>query len=395
MIKRNILETLENHLLTKKTICLLIGARQTGKTTLMKLIGNRLKSEKLPHAYLSFEDPELLLLCNEHPENLFKFALQAKNGPRFYFLLDEVQYLDNPSNFLKYLYDTYSDSVRFFVSGSSSFYIDEKFTDSLAGRKRLFNLDTVSFREYLVYREFEEAEAIHTGRQFSIPVQRRLDELLDEYAVYGGYPEVILTDDEQEKQDILTELADSYVKKDALEAGVTKTDKYVYLMRILSTQIGSLFNSNECAGTLGINRLTVDSYIRTMRLSCHITVVKPFFSNLRKELTKMPKIYFNDHGLRNRFYNDFSPFAVRPDKGALLEQTVFRFFLDLYREEDIAFWRTAKQHEVDFIIRREKAYEIKWSDMNFSASKYKTFTSLYPEIPLRCISRDNAPNIKI
>ena len=180
-----------------------------------------------------------------------------------------------------------------------------------------------------------------------------------------------------------------------MEAGVTKTDKYVYLMRMLSTQIGNLFNSNECAATLGINRLTVDSYIRTMRTSSHISVIKPFFTNIRKELTKMPKIYFNDHGLRNRFYNDFSTFAVRPDKKALLEQVFFRFFLDFYNNDEIAFWRTPKQHEVDFIIRGKRAYEVKWNKNNFSESKYKTFVSLYPEMPLLCLSRENAATFKI
>ena len=92
-------------------MCLLIGARQTGKTTLLKLIGKRLEREELPYIYLTFEDPELLMLCNEHPENLFKFAVQSKDKPLFYFILDEIQYLKNPSNFLKYLYDMYSDSI--------------------------------------------------------------------------------------------------------------------------------------------------------------------------------------------------------------------------------------------------------------------------------------------
>lgn len=395
MIERNILKKLEDHILTKKTICVLTGARQTGKTTLLKILVKKLQTKQLLNFYLSLEDPEILNICNSHPENLFRIIPKPKEEQFIWILIDEVQYLENPSNFLKYLYDTYHENLRLIVSGSSNFYLDEKFTDSLAGRKRIYNLNTISFSEFAAYNGFEKIESLNTGNEFSLIEKRKLSELFEEYVTFGGYPEVVLEKDADEKQEILRELANSYIKKDALEAGIGKTDKYLYLMKILSDQSGSLLNSNELSNTLGVNRLTVDSYIRIMKISNHISIIRPFFRNVRKELTKMPKVYYKDSGLRNYLIRDFSPLLMRHDRGELLEQAAFRLFLDKYEEEDIQFWRTARAQEVDFVIGGKAAFEVKFKKEGFSSSKYRSFLNNYPDIPLNCINIENINTVKI
>lgn len=395
MIDRNIFNILKTHILNKKTICLLIGARQTGKTTLLKLLKNHLDQQNKQNNYFTLEDPEILEICNSHPENIFKVVSKPDTNDISWVFIDEIQYLDNPSNFLKYLYDEYHENIRLIVSGSSSFYIDEKFTDSLAGRKRVYNLNTVSFKEFAAYRGFNNVDKLNKDYNFTLLEKRELNDLFEEYAIFGGYPEVVLEKQYSEKQEILSELVNSYIKKDALEAGVEKTEKYLHLMKFLAEQTGSLYNANELSNTLSLNRATVDSYFKIMQVSNHISAVKPFYNNIRKELTKMPKVYFKDSGLRNSIIRDFSSMDVRADKGVLLEQSAFRMLLDYNKEDDIQYWRTAAKQEVDFILQGKQAFEVKFSADKFKLSKYRAFQNAYPDIPLTCINRENINEIAL
>ena len=131
-------------------VTIITGARQVGKTTILKQIENYLTEKGLPCFYINLEDPDYLHLLNDHPRNIFNLFSLPKNQ-KIYFLVDEVQYLDNPSNFLKYLYDEFSKRIKLIVSGSSAFYMDTKFKDSLAGRKKIFILYTLSLDEFLKF----------------------------------------------------------------------------------------------------------------------------------------------------------------------------------------------------------------------------------------------------
>jgi len=137
VVKRNIWSRCKKYL-ERKEILLIIGARQTGKTTLLRAIASHLEQEGGKAFFLTLESPLLLAALNENPENIFKYIPRSEQQK--YLLLDEVQYLQNPSKFLKYIYDIYSDTIKLVVSGSSAFYIDRSFKDSLAGRKRIIEL---------------------------------------------------------------------------------------------------------------------------------------------------------------------------------------------------------------------------------------------------------------
>ena len=161
-------------------------------------------------------------------------------------------------------------------------------------------------------------------------------------------------------------------------------------MMVLASQSGNLLNVNELSSTLRMSNAVVDNYLFVLQKCFHITLVKPFFQNIRKELTKMPKIYFNDLGLRNVLINYFSSIEQRTDKGALLENLVFRRQIELNSKDQVKFWHTADGNEVDFIIEKSfnngDAIEVKFSETEAKPNKYIKFTTAYPTFPLRFLS---------
>ncbi len=383
-IYRDILENL-----SKKHIALIIGPRQVGKTTLMLQLFRNLKEESKTTFFLSLEDKNIKAAFNQHPEQLFNYIPPINPKQKCFIFIDEIQYLDDPSNFLKYIYDRYNGNIKLIVSGSSSFYIDKKFKDSLAGRKRIFKLSTLSFPEFVSFKGHKEfVQYINSGtlpKLFKI----ELDKLMHEYIIYGSYPELVLEPDIAYKKEILKEIANSYIKKDIDEANIKSPDLYYRILQLLADQTGSLYNVNSIGKLLSKSNQTIESYIYTMLKSFHVSKISPFYSNFAKEIKKMPKIYFTDLGLRNYFKNNFEPIALRKDKGEVFENFVFKCFYDLYDELDIQFWLTQKKHEVDFIIKKSRAYEVKLSEKQFNIKKYQYFTEKYPNIPLALLHYNN------
>ena len=364
----------------------LVGARQTGKTSLLLLIKEFYENKGIEASYFNLENPGYLKILNEHPFNIFD--LLPKRPAKQIILVDEVQYLADPSNFLKLLYDERRKKIKIIATGSSSFYIDLKFKDSLAGRKFIFNIYPLNFNEFLQFSGETEMAEEKSAKKLSSYYQTKLLKLWEQYIIYGGYPKVALAEEEDLKRILIEDIGSSYIKKDALEAGIKNTEKYYALIKILAGQTGQLMNSQELANTLNLAHKTVEEYLYIMARSYQLAFIRPFYKNLRKELTKMPKAYFYDLGLRNFFLNDFSALDKRPDKGACLENLVFTEFLKRGDNLDsIKYWRTQDKKEVDFIIGRE-AYEIKYN-IKSKASDYKMFIKQYPEIKLSMITRED------
>ncbi len=367
-------------------ILLFVGARQAGKTTILKQIKEHLEtSGKNAVYYLNLEDYEYLDLLNKTPKNIFKIFSIDKNKKNYLFV-DEVQYLKNPSNFLKFLFDEYQGKIKLIVSGSSAFYLDRKFKDSLAGRKKIFYVSTLSFQELLRFKN-ENDLSKKDFKKLSLIEKEKIAVYYREFMIYGGYPRVVLAPREN-KEELLREIAFSYIKKDIYEAGIKQEEIFYKLFRILASQTGGLFNALELANTLGVSKTAIDNYLYVMRKSFHIAFLSPFFRNTRKELTKMPKVYFYDLGLRNFFANNLEQFEGRSDKGALLENAAFRQLRELFQKDQLKFWRTAQKNEVDFIVNEKSAFEVKVNPANFKKSKYKNFSELYPNLDLSIISID-------
>ncbi len=395
-MKRHIYRQLIEHI-ARKQITLLVGARQVGKTTLLRQIQQHLKETRKPVFFFSLEDRQTLRLLNEDPKKLFQLIPATAERERLYVLIDEIQYLDDPSHFLKYHYDMAGEQIKFVVTGSSHFYIDQKFKDSMAGRKRIFELPTLSLEEVLHFRGLDELLPWVGAGQVPLLYKDEIQRHFYDYLVYGGYPEVVLAAKLAERKDVLRELRNAYSKKDALEAGLQYPDLYLKLMKLAADQIGGLLNINRLATDLGSDNKTLKNYLWVMQKSFHIHCVAPFHQRVASELRKMPKLFFADLGLRNSLQNNFSPIGDRDDRGALLENYVYLRLKQAVGEEMVRYWRTQNRQEVDFVVRYDDgsaaAYEVKWRKEAFRASKYALFTATYPEIPLHCMSMTNAVDL--
>jgi predicted AAA+ superfamily ATPase len=304
-------------------------------------------------------------------------------------LLDEIQYLKHPSNFLKLLYDEHAAKVKIIASGSSAFNMDDHFRDSLAGRKRIFNLLTCSFDEYLQLRNKEDLLADLNRLKLNKEAKSaRLEHMRQEweaFMIFGGYPAVITEPDKNEKIARLREIRDSFVKRDILESGIRDETSFYHVFKLMAEQSGNMVNLHELSLTLRTSNVHIKKYLQILQKCFHLSLIKPYFKNLRKELTKMPKAFLLDTGLRNCLLNNFQNLSERLDRGQLWVNSLFRVLADRYGLDSIFYWRTADGNEIDFILPElEKPFgiEAKFDHSQIRSSKYRKFTESYPEIPL-------------
>jgi len=385
-VKRALFDQLVTHL-EKREFSILTGARQTGKSTLLRQLETHCKEQSLPCIFLNLENKDVLSILNEQPLNLLDYLPDVEE--RVIAFVDEIQYLDDPSNFLKLLYDEHVQKVKIVATGSSAFYIDDHFRDSLAGRKRVFQLLTCSFNEYLQLNGkdelLDELKRILSNERAKTSQLDYLRQEWESYMLYGGYPAIITEPDRKEKIEKLKEIRDSFVKRDILESGVQNEAAFFHLFRLLAEQCGSLVNVHELSATLRIKTTTVNNYLHILQKCFHLVLVKPYFRNLRKELTKMPKGFLLDNGLRNCLLNNFQQIPLRTDKGELWENMYFRILTDKCGSDSIYYWRTADGNEVDFVLPEKEnpiAIELKYDEAQIKPSKYKKFIETYPDIPL-------------
>jgi uncharacterized protein len=396
LLQRSLLPAIERHLPDKRHT-IITGARQVGKTSLLRLIHQKLKAGGEQVFQLTLEDSSVLHRINEHPDKVFDFVhmlpkpiLSGVAEQRLYLLIDEVQYAADPTHFLKFLYDKYEGNLKIVATGSSAFYIDNKFKDSLAGRKRVFQLYPLSFEEHLIFRDggelLQEVLAMQERPGYTSTRLNELKSIFYEYLTFGGYPAVALERDFSEKRQLLNELKNAYVKRDIAESGVSMEAKFFLLFQILADQTGNLVNRNELSKTVQADTKTVDNYLYVLEKCFHVHLLKPFFRNVQKELTKMPKVYFNDLGLRNALLNRFDLVDNRADKGAVLENYFFLRLRQQYDAEQLRFWRTTEQQEIDFVVETSfgegKAFEVKWNKQSFKPEKLRKFTDNYPSFSL-------------
>jgi len=387
-IQRDIMPDLIRWLEEREAL-VVTGPRQAGKSTLLKaLIKFLLEKRKVRGKdifYFNLDDARIIKFLST-PEDFVKF-IQSFSPRQAYIFIDEAQRLENPGLFLKCIYDL-GLNFKIIISGSSSLELKSKIFESLTGRKIVFHLFPFSFREFLKTKSSFEFKEI--GSWDDLILQDKiyssfLNKCLEEYLTYGGYPRVVLEKDIVKKKELLWEIYSSYVEKDVVNfLKIELPDKYNNLAKVLSSQIGNLVNINELTNTLGLNRSTVEKYISTLRATFIISLVSPFYKNIRSEISKMPKVYFNDTGLRNSIIDSFGEVNIRPDRGELLENFIYIQLKVSKFLKNVRFWRTKTGGEIDFVIEFDK--EIIGLESKFSSFAKPSFSR-----SLRHFVRDYKP----
>ncbi|MEN8218812.1 MAG: ATP-binding protein [Pseudomonadota bacterium] len=346
----------------------LLGTRQTGKTTLAHLLAKDSSYSKDETWYFDFEDKQYRQLFNTATIASLKQILRLEGidfNRRHLLIFDEIQLLDDPSNLLKLLHDHFP-ALKIIATGSSSLQIKTKFSDSLAGRKRVYLVEPLNFDEFLLFRGEERLRNLRQMFREGIPALIPLlasghDHflgLLEEYLIYGGYPEVVLIHNKQEKLLKLDSIANAYM--DIREvAKIENLSAYNNLLKYLAINAGAQFNLSSARETIGISSVTLSKYLNLLEETFIVAELPPFFTNRNKEISKSRKIYFKDTGINNLLLQNFNSLELRRDAGALYETYVFNrlnWNHDITRS--LYFYRTQSKSEIDFILVKDANYHL-------------------------------------
>ncbi len=350
MIKRKLFDALYAHL-PKQEITMIVGPRQAGKTTLMNSLMDELNKNGQKTLLLNLDLDEERGYFSSQLKLLSKIELEIGDQGGYVFI-DEIQRLDNAGLFLKGLYDR-NLPYKYVVSGSGSMELKEKIHESLAGRKQIFELNTLSFEEFVNHKTGYRYE--DKLNQFYQLEPEKTIVLLEEYLNFGGYPRVVLADELTEKRMLIDEIYQSYIMRDiAYLLQVQKLDSYSKLIRSLAAQLGNGVNFSELSKTVGVSLPTVSNYLWYGEKTYILKKLTPYFSNPRKEITKSPLYYFFDLGFRNYALGIFGQINRLTELGFIFENMVLNMIQESLRFTGamIHYWRTKDGAEVDFVINR-------------------------------------------
>ena len=389
MLPRKILRKLKEQAKDKK-ISLLLGARQVGKTTLLKGLYMEL-SKKNKCLFLDLD-----VLSNYEKVSTFENLISTlklngyKEGQKdfFYLFLDEFQKYTNIARIMKNVYDNFNN-IKIYASGSSSLGIKDKVQESLAGRKKINELFSLDFEEFLWFKQndkliknFLNIKGLKGENLYS--TLKEFNELLKEFIIFGGYPEVVLESSKEKKMEVLSSIFDLYVKKDLVEyLNIEKILEVKKLIEFLSVNNGQKIKYEEISRLISLNFNDIKKYIEILRETYIIEILKPFYTNKNKELVKIPKVYFIDNGVRNFFINNFNDLSLRNDVGFLFEGFVLSEFLKR-GIKNLKFWQDKNENEVDIIIDKnfiQIPVEIKFKQ-NLKSEDFqgiKAFLKDYPK----------------
>ncbi|MGR3219666.1 MAG: ATP-binding protein [Candidatus Anammoxibacter sp.] len=364
------------------------GARQVGKTTIMTSLMEELAQKQAPPnniIYFDLEDFELLALCNDGPDAVVNHlkGIGCNLKELIYLFIDEVQYLENPSSFLKLFHDRYKGKVKLTVSGSSSFAIKSKFKESLVGRTVDFEVFGLDFEEMLVFKEKKfDLNVKHSGK-----IKNELKRLYAEYILYGGYPRIVLEDSIKKKEFFLKQIINTYIKRDIRDfLNIKDTGKFNAFLRTIASQSSMLCNTNELSNTLRMSRKTVDEYLFILENTYIVRRLYPFHKNIRSEISKMPKIFLEDTGIMNLLINGTFSTTI---SGELFETSVFSYLRKNINLENLHYWRTNRGQEIDFIVSRNRSITPVETKMRFTSSSMSSiryFHCKYPDSKGVCVT---------
>lgn len=352
-------------------VVLLLGARRTGKTWFLKDLLPRLE---LPHLLLNGDDSSVQSVFSERTVSNYKRLV----GDAKLLVVDEAHRIPEIGWNLKLMVDEI-EGLHIIATGSSVFDLRAGTGEPLTGRKTEITLYPFSQMEYSKYETLVETEA-----------------RLEERIIYGNYPELIHLSSNEEKVDYLREMVSSYLLRDILEFdGVRNSAKVNDLLRLIAFQPGKEVSNDELSRSLGISKNTVDRYLDLLQKVFVLIKIPGFSRNLRKEVTRHPRYYFVDNGVRNALINNFNPLSMRADTGQLWENHLIMERIKYQSIKNLSqtnyFWRTYQQQEIDWLEEKNgqlHAFEIKWNDQK-KVKIPSAFAQAYPDATFEVINRDN------
>lgn len=372
MIQRTLQEKIASVLNGKKAVTIM-GARQVGKSTLLKMM----LSDRTDVMWFNGDEYDVKELFSD----ITSTRLRGIIADHRIVVIDEAQRIQDIGLKIKLITDNIPD-VQVIATGSSSFELASKINEPLTGRKREYKMFPLTFGEMVNHTNLLEELRMIPHRM-----------------VYGYYPEVVELVGEERA--VLKELSESYLYRDILSFDkIMKSEKLVKLLQALAYQIGSQVSYNEIGQTVGLDSKTVERYIDILEKSYIIFRLKSYARNLRNELKASRKIYFWDLGIRNAVIGNYSQVESRTDVGNLWENFVIAERLKKNHYDGSYaqswFWRTQQQKEIDYLEDADgeiKAFEIKWNERKANTKCPVIFTKAYPNTAYKVITPKNIESI--
>lgn len=330
------------------------GMRRVGKTTLLQQVYDSIKSGN--KIFLDLENPVNQKYFEEENFEAIKYKFQTLGmdlSKKSYIFLDEIQNVSNLPSVVKYLIDHYQ--IKFFLTGSSSFYLKNLFSESLAGRKIIYELFPLDFEEFLALKESK----LQVPEKITKSIYQTIIPLYKEYIEFGGFPGVVTKTSVEEKREALMDIFSAYFNKEILNIGGFRNNQAVRdLMLLLISRVGSKIDVQKLAKELGITRVTVMEYLAFLEGTYFISLVAPYSTSKDTEIRLAKKVYLCDSGLVNNIAS--TPF------GSLFENTVYH---QLRTEGAMNYYQRKSGVEIDFILNKQIAYEVKTKATVFDQSR--------------------------
>ncbi len=348
MLPRRLFPELEEHL-NQKYITVVTGMRRVGKSTALHyLLG------KVPHdnkIYLDLERVENRFIFQQLTYKDVQIDLEIQGidfSKSAVIALDEIQLVPHITSIIKYFYDTFT--IKFLLTGSSSFYLRNHFSESLAGRKHIFELFPLDFLEFLWFRgENTEVLERFSMQPWQQGIYLKFKDLYEEYLRFGGFPDVVLATTEKEKVRTLKDVINSYIDLDIrLVADFEVSGTLYKLIRLLATRSGTLLEISKIAAVLGIDRTKTTGYLDLLEKTYFIHTIAPFSRSIDREISKRKKIYFADTGILQQL--------AQTSSGQVFENQIF---LQFFRQGEVNYYQKKSGQEIDFVLNQQMACEVK------------------------------------
>ncbi|OGM27024.1 hypothetical protein A2627_02545 [Candidatus Woesebacteria bacterium RIFCSPHIGHO2_01_FULL_39_28] len=389
LLSRKIHTNFYQHISHEKEVTILLGSRQIGKSQeIYKCIKDLISQNpadiffyNLDNIPDEFDTPEVFLSTIT--------AQKTDLDRKTYIFLDEAQRLPNVGLFVKYLYDQ-NKNIKFILTGSASLDIKAKIKEPLTGRKKEFFLSPLTLNEILNFRGIKSSQITS-----NFPL---LEKILDEYLLFGGYPEVVILESKQKKTEKISEIANSYIVRDISAFFDFSTTKTIQLVsRFLAESIGNILSKESISKIGDITKYQTEKALEALEKSFIIKLLPPLAKKPSKELIHRPKVFFQDTGIRNAILGKLEPTLITADKGQLFENAVATELMSIYGIDALRFWRTTNQTEVDFVIIKSNgkanAIEAKyqWADKKTLPKNLQSLKRNYPDLieEIEVISKTN------